>query len=299
MNKAKNSHFHKGAKAAKSAKAARDGIESKKIQSKKIESKILKNSQNSQNSPKTPKLRILGGKWKGRSLLMADLATTRSTKAILKESLFSSIASDLARAIFVEFFAGSGSIGLEALSRGASGAIFFEKDKKAASVLEKNILALCGENAINYGGRGDQKCGDLGDLIESKILDSIQIYKGDTFSLAPSVFAKFSRQNASKAAPDSINVIESGVKNIAQMPQNAEFIAYFDPPFSIRENYSQIYQKCFLLCENLLKTQNNFILLIFEHESAFVMPSEISNYSLVKCRKFGASALSYYVKKNQ
>lgn len=81
---------------------------------------------------------ITGGKHKGKKLQSASLFTTRSTKSILKGSLFDTLQFDIVDQNFVEVFGGSGSIGLEALSRGAKYAYFIEKDKKAYGVLSKN-----------------------------------------------------------------------------------------------------------------------------------------------------------------
>ncbi|MDR1461278.1 MAG: 16S rRNA (guanine(966)-N(2))-methyltransferase RsmD [Campylobacteraceae bacterium] len=81
---------------------------------------------------------ILGGKFKGKKLLLPSKNTTRSTKAIIKSSFFNTVQFDILDACFVEAFAGSGSMGLEALSRGAKTAYFIEKDKTAFSILKKN-----------------------------------------------------------------------------------------------------------------------------------------------------------------
>ncbi len=81
---------------------------------------------------------IIGGKYRGKKLNSADLKTTRSTKAILKGSLFDTLQFEIVDKNFIEVFGGAGSIGLEALSRGAKKAYFIEKDKKAFSTLIKN-----------------------------------------------------------------------------------------------------------------------------------------------------------------
>ncbi len=81
---------------------------------------------------------ITAGKYKGKKLKLPSLESTRSTKSILKESYFNTIQFDIIDEAFVEVFAGSGSMGLEALSRGASHAYFIEKDTKAFRILKKN-----------------------------------------------------------------------------------------------------------------------------------------------------------------
>ena len=90
---------------------------------------------------KTNKLtkKIISGKFKGRVLTLPSKTTTRSSKAIVLESFFNTLQFDIVDATFVEVFSGSGSIGLEALSRGAKKIMFMEKDRDAIKVLKKNI----------------------------------------------------------------------------------------------------------------------------------------------------------------
>ncbi|MDR0762437.1 MAG: 16S rRNA (guanine(966)-N(2))-methyltransferase RsmD [Campylobacteraceae bacterium] len=85
---------------------------------------------------------IAGGRFKGKKLLLPSCETTRSTKSILKSSFFNTVQFDITDAYFVEVFAGSGSMGLEALSRGAKKVFFIEKDKAAFNVLTKNCKNL-------------------------------------------------------------------------------------------------------------------------------------------------------------
>jgi 16S rRNA (guanine(966)-N(2))-methyltransferase RsmD len=95
---------------------------------------------------------ISAGKYKGKKLLLPSLNTTRSTKSILKESLFNTLQFEIIDKVFVEVFGGSGSIGLEALSRGAKRAYFIEKDKSAYQRLQQNIDLIDRENSISYMG---------------------------------------------------------------------------------------------------------------------------------------------------
>lgn len=87
-------------------------------------------------------LRVIAGKYKGMRLEGIQANTTRPTKSILKESLFNVLQNDVAGSIFIEGFGGSGSVGIEALSRGASEAIFIERDHQAFEILKKNTKKL-------------------------------------------------------------------------------------------------------------------------------------------------------------
>ena len=81
---------------------------------------------------------INAGKHKGKKLEIPAIDTTRSSKSILRESLFNTLQFDIIDKNFVEVFGGSGSIGLEALSRGAGDAYFSEYNPTAYRILEKN-----------------------------------------------------------------------------------------------------------------------------------------------------------------
>lgn len=86
--------------------------------------------------------KIIAGKYKNRILKIPSKETTRSTKAIVLESYFNTLQFDIIDSVFVELFSGSGSMGLEALSRGASRVIFFERDREAVAILKENIASL-------------------------------------------------------------------------------------------------------------------------------------------------------------
>lgn len=86
--------------------------------------------------------KIIAGKYKGKSIELPSLDTTRSSKAILKESFFNVLQYDVIDTIFIEAFGGSGSIGLEALSRGAKHSYFCEIDKKSYKILERNCKVI-------------------------------------------------------------------------------------------------------------------------------------------------------------
>ena len=96
--------------------------------------------------------KIIAGKYKGKSLELPPLETTRSSKAILKESFFNVLQYDVIDTIFIEAFGGSGSIGLEALSRGAKHSYFCELDKRSYKILEKNCKQIDQSNTTPIFG---------------------------------------------------------------------------------------------------------------------------------------------------
>ncbi len=85
---------------------------------------------------------IIAGKYKGKKLSLPSLKTTRSTKTIIRESFFNTIQQNIIDNSFVEVFGGSGSIGLEAISRGAKKSYFIEIDREAFNYLRENCKKI-------------------------------------------------------------------------------------------------------------------------------------------------------------
>ena len=85
---------------------------------------------------------IIAGKYKGKKLELPSLEVTRSSKARVKESFFNVLQFDIIDKVFVEAFSGSGSIGLEAVSRDVSKAYFVELDKKSYNILVQNCKSI-------------------------------------------------------------------------------------------------------------------------------------------------------------
>ena len=88
--------------------------------------------------------RIIAGAHGGRRLTAPDGGLTRPTTDRVREAFFSALESmtDLAGARFADLYAGSGAVGLEALSRGASHALLVESEARAARTIRDNIVAL-------------------------------------------------------------------------------------------------------------------------------------------------------------
>ncbi|WP_456452416.1 16S rRNA (guanine(966)-N(2))-methyltransferase RsmD [Hydrogenimonas sp.] len=94
------------------------------------------------NARNTLTTRIIGGKYKGRRIELPSKAVTRSSKARLRESVFNTLQFDLVDRNFIEMFGGSGSVGLEALSRGARRAWFVEFDRDSFKILQANCRRI-------------------------------------------------------------------------------------------------------------------------------------------------------------
>ena len=112
--------------------------------------------------------KIIGGEFKGRVIEIPNITTTRSSKGILKESLFNTLQFDIMDKNFVEVFSGSGSIGLEALSRGASQCYFIEYNKIAYKVLQENIKRLDPSRCQHMFGDSFEKFDTVLSMVEKR-----------------------------------------------------------------------------------------------------------------------------------
>ncbi|MBT8091850.1 MAG: 16S rRNA (guanine(966)-N(2))-methyltransferase RsmD [Gammaproteobacteria bacterium] len=93
------------------------------------------------------RLRIVAGKWRSRLLDIADVPGLRPTSERIRETLFNWLSLRLHGARCLDLFAGTGALGLEALSRGAAEAVFVEQSAPAIRALQSNIAMLEADGA--------------------------------------------------------------------------------------------------------------------------------------------------------
>ncbi|MGU3525496.1 16S rRNA (guanine(966)-N(2))-methyltransferase [Enterobacteriaceae bacterium C23F] len=92
-------------------------------------------------------IRIIGGQWRGRKLPVPDSPGLRPTTDRVRETLFNWLAPHMVDARCLDCFAGSGALGLEALSRYAGSATLLEMERHVAQQLQKNLATLNARNA--------------------------------------------------------------------------------------------------------------------------------------------------------
>jgi 16S rRNA (guanine966-N2)-methyltransferase len=94
------------------------------------------------------RLRIVAGKWRSRLLEIVEVPGLRPTSERVRETLFNWLAPRIEGARCLDLFAGTGALGLEALSRGAASVVFVDSSRHALNVIEKNVRSLDAEGAI-------------------------------------------------------------------------------------------------------------------------------------------------------
>ncbi len=87
-------------------------------------------------------MRIIGGEFRGRKLASVPGIKTRPTSDRVREAIFSSLQPVISRSVVLDLFAGTGALGLEALSRGAAKADFVDFEPQAIAVINRNIESL-------------------------------------------------------------------------------------------------------------------------------------------------------------
>lgn len=97
-------------------------------------------------------MRVIGGKLKGKRLVSPRGDNVRPTLDRIKETLFNIIQFDVADSVFLDLFAGSGGIGIEAYSRGAAEVIFCDRDRDSLKVLKTNLASLGADGCFVYEG---------------------------------------------------------------------------------------------------------------------------------------------------
>ncbi len=87
-------------------------------------------------------MRVIAGEFRSRKILSVPGLETRPTSDRLRETLFNILNPLLPGCVFVDAYAGTGAVGIEALSRGARHVAFIEKDKTALAVIQQNLASL-------------------------------------------------------------------------------------------------------------------------------------------------------------
>ena len=96
------------------------------------------------------RLRIVAGKWRGRLLQIIDESELRPTPVRIRETLFNWLSPITEGARCLDLFAGTGALGIEALSRGAAQVVFIEKSVTLVEAIRKNLIKLEAVNAQVY-----------------------------------------------------------------------------------------------------------------------------------------------------
>ena len=151
--------------------------------------------------------KIISGKFRGRTLSLPSKTTTRSSKTIVLESFFNTLQFHVMDSNFVEVFSGSGSIGLEALSRGAKKIMFMEKDRDALQTLKANISLTDPSACEVFGGDSFSNINAVVSKLK-KLNEDAYFYVDPPFSI---------REGMEEIYDKTMNLIASLPENLVKM----------------------------------------------------------------------------------
>ena len=114
-------------------------------------------------------MRVISGKYRGHHLVSFNADHIRPTTDRVKETMFNIVQSYVPDAQVLDLFSGTGSLGIEALSRGAAKVTFVEKSKKSLQILDKNLEKL--------------KVDEPHQIIQKDVLSFLKTYAGPAFDL--------------------------------------------------------------------------------------------------------------------
>ena len=178
-------------------------------------------------------LRVSGGQYKGRTLRVAPGSTTRPSSQLVRSALFSIISPQIENARVLDLFAGTGALGIEALSRGALKAHFVENNHKQFIALSKNLDNFPLENEAKVFPVSVEKALDtLTESYDMVFLDPPYDYPGVDNLIAKILQSKILAENGTIILEHSRRV--TAPKNLA----NARLVkekTYGDTKISIYE----------------------------------------------------------------
>ena len=168
-------------------------------------------------------MQIIGGEFKGRKLFSLPGRSIRPTSGKVREAVFNICAPMVAGARVADLFAGTGAMGIEALSRGAAHAVFVESDRGAADVIQKNLAACRAENRSAVFCKN--LLGNPGFLQQSGLVFDLVFmdppYNRDTVAPALENLVK-----SGVLAPGAVAVIEHAPAE--PLPENSALFEVFD-----------------------------------------------------------------------
>ncbi|MEH6909325.1 MAG: 16S rRNA (guanine(966)-N(2))-methyltransferase RsmD [Oceanicoccus sp.] len=132
----------------------------------------MKPANSKEKKNRSNQLRIIGGKWRGRKLAFPSIEGLRPTPDRVRETLFNWLAADIPAARCLDLFAGSGALGLEALSRGALHVDFVDRSPEPVKQLINNLQLL---DAANGRVQQDDAVNWLQQLQQSPITTAYDI----------------------------------------------------------------------------------------------------------------------------
>ncbi|HET6931718.1 MAG TPA: 16S rRNA (guanine(966)-N(2))-methyltransferase RsmD [Candidatus Acidoferrum sp.] len=171
-------------------------------------------------------MRIIAGKFRSRLLKSTKSMALRPTSDKLRETLFNVLGELVVDARFMDLFAGSGAVGIEALSRGASEAVFVEKHPPTAALIKKNLELL----EIRSGAR----------VVASDALKALEQLAQGSSAATPGIDILF--LDPPYAETEQYKIVLSFLGDANLLAENAVVIAEHQRSLDLRETFGKLEQ---------------------------------------------------------
>ena len=165
-------------------------------------------------------MRVIAGEAKGRTLVVPRGGGTRSATDRIRETLFAIVEPELEGARVLDLFAGAGTLGIEALSRGARRATFVERGAEAAKALRRNLAAT------NFGERSEVVVANVIAYLDSRPRGPFDVVFCDPpfadVGIAEATLGHDGLRSA--VAPDGLIVARAHAKHVPAVPASAHVV---------------------------------------------------------------------------
>ncbi len=166
---------------------------------------------------------VITGEKRGKKLLAPEGLNTRPTADKVKEAIFDIIQFRIKGTHVLDLFAGSGQMGIEAISRGAFSCVFTDTDRRACEVVKKN-LAACG-----FEDRAEVVCGD-----GLSVISHMKAKRFDVIFLDPPYSSDLMEKALSKIC--SLDLLSDDGIIVCEVPRGAG-ISGLEPPYAVVKEY--------------------------------------------------------------
>ena len=220
-------------------------------------------------------MRITGGEFGGRNLKVPKSDTIRPTQDRVREAVFNIIQFEVPGCDFLDLFAGSGAVGLEALSRGAKSATFVEANRRHIAVLNENLASL-GSGRVGVGPDRVGVVSDRAGVVSDRVgVGAAQLKRPE------------------RTLEDSTVVLSDCYRWLATYSGPGFSIGFADPPYALGEEKGYASVLASLLARNVIRPGGLFI----AEMTAVQKAEETPGWELIRDRTYGKTRLCIWRRK--
>ena len=236
-------------------------------------------------------MRITGGEFGGRNLKVPKSDAIRPTQDRVREALFNIIQFEVPGRDFLDLFAGSGAVGIEAVSRGAKSATFVEANRRHLAVLEENLASLESSRVGSESSRVGLESSRVGSESSRVGLGSGRVGLG-----SGRVELASARTNRPKRTLNDSTVILADVYRwIGRYSGPGFSIGFADPPYALGEEKGYASVLAALAARGVIRPGGLFV----AEMTAVQTPEETPGWELVRDRTYGKTRLCIWRRKEQ